>query len=279
MRIDVVTIFPEMFDALTRFGITGRALQRGLWQFAAHNPRDFTTDAYRRVDDRPYGGGPGMVMLGQPLADAIGAARAAGDGRRGEADRGDGGRDHADRGDGEPRSPGSTVSPPARPIIALSPQGAPLDDAKARSLAALPGMVLVAGRYEAIDQRLIDRHVDEEISIGDFVVSGGELPAMMLIDAVVRLLPGAMNDEASAAHDSFADGLLDCPHYTRPEVFEGLPVPEVLLSGHHARIARWRRERSLETTFRRRPDLIEKARRSGLLGPQDEAFLAALRGE
>jgi tRNA (guanine37-N1)-methyltransferase len=256
MRIDVVTIFPEMFDALTRFGITGRALQRGLWGFAAHNPRDFTTDAYRRVDDRPYGGGPGMVMLGQPLADAIGAARAAGE-----------------------SVPGSTAPAGARPVIALSPQGAPLDDAKVRSLAALPGMVLVAGRYEAIDQRLIDRHVDEEISIGDFVVSGGELPAMMLIDAVVRLLPGAMNDEASAAHDSFADGLLDCPHYTRPEVFEDLPVPEVLLSGHHARIARWRRERSLETTFRRRPDLLEKARRNGLLGPKDETFLAALRGE
>lgn len=254
MRIDVVTIFPEMFDALTRFGITGRALQRGLWQFGAHNPRDFTTDAYRRVDDRPYGGGPGMVMLGQPLADAIDAARAAGEGRT-----------------------DSTAPARARPVIALSPQGAPLDDAKVRSLAALPGMVLVAGRYEAIDQRLIDRHVDEEISIGDFVVSGGELPAMMLIDAVVRLLPGAMNDEASAAHDSFADGLLDCPHYTRPEVFEGLPVPEALLSGHHARIARWRRERSLETTFRRRPDLIEKARRNGLLGPTDEAFLAGLR--
>jgi len=242
MRIDVVSIFPEMFDALTRFGITGRALQRGLWQFAVHGPRDFTTDAYRRVDDRPYGGGPGMVMLGQPLADAIGAALAAG----------------------------------RRPVIALSPQGAPLDDAKVRRLAALPGMVLVAGRYEAIDQRLLDRHVDEEISIGDFVVSGGELPAMMLIDAVVRLLPGAMNDEASAAHDSFADGLLDCPHYTRPEVFEGLPVPEVLLSGHHARIARWRRDRSLETTLRRRPDLIDEARRRGLLDRQDEAFLASL---
>ena len=252
MRIDVVTIFPEMFDALTGFGITGRALQRGLWRFAAHNPRDFTTDAYRRVDDRPYGGGPGMVMLGQPLADAIGAALAAGD---------------------------LQTAAPRRPVIALSPQGAPLDDAKVRSLAALPGMVLVAGRYEAIDQRLIDRHVDEEISIGDFVVSGGELPAMMLIDAVVRLLPGAMNDEASAAHDSFADGLLDCPHYTRPEVFEGLLVPAVLLSGHHARIARWRRERSLAATLLRRPALIEKARRDGLLGPQDEAFLSALLEE
>ena len=245
MRIDVVSIFPAMFDALTRYGITGRALQRGLWRFGVHDPRDFTTDAYRRIDDRPYGGGPGMVMLGQPLAQAIEAAQAA--------------------------------DPPARrPVLALSPQGRPLDDARVRSLAASPGMVLVAGRYEAIDQRLIDRHVDEEISIGDFVVSGGELPAMMLIDAVVRLLPGAMNDEASAACDSFANGLLDCPHYTRPEVFEGVPVPEVLLSGHHARIERWRRERSLETTLARRPDLIEAARRRGLLDDKDEAFLRSL---
>lgn len=243
-RIDVVSIFPEMFDAVVRFGITARACQRGLWQFACHNPRDFTSDAYRRVDDRPYGGGPGMVMLGQPLADAIAAARAAG--------------------------------PAGRPVIALSPQGAPLDDARVRRLAALPGLILVAGRYEAIDQRLIDRHVDEEISIGDFIVSGGELPAMMLIDAVVRLLPGAMSDETSTAHDSFADGLLDCPHYTRPEVFEGLPVPEVLLSGHHARIERWRRERSLEASARRRPDLIERARQAGLLSSADEAFLATL---
>jgi tRNA (guanine37-N1)-methyltransferase len=245
MRIDVVSIFPAMFDALTRYGITGRALQRGLWRFGVHDPRDFTTDAYRRIDDRPYGGGPGMVMLGQPLAQAIEAAQAA--------------------------------DPPGRrPVLALSPQGRPLDDARVRSLAASPGMVLVAGRYEAIDQRLIDRHIDEEISIGDFVVSGGELPAMMLIDAVVRLLPGAMNDEASAACDSFANGLLDCPHYTRPEVFEGVPVPEVLLSGHHARIERWRRERSLETTLARRPDLIEAARRRGLLDAEDEAFLRSL---
>lgn len=263
MRIDVVSIFPGMFDALTRFGITGRALQRGLWQFGAHDPRDFTSDAYRRIDDRPYGGGPGMVMLGQPLADAIQAAQAAGSAS------------------GSFRADGTTATatmpvPVRRPVLALSPQGTPLDDAKVRRLAALPGMVLVAGRYEAIDQRLIDRHVDEEISIGDFVVSGGELPAMMLIDAVVRLLPGAMNDEASAACDSFANGLLDCPHYTRPEVFEGQPVPEVLLSGHHARIAQWRRERSLEITQARRPDLIARARCQGLLDARDEAFLQTL---
>ncbi|NLD70996.1 MAG: tRNA (guanosine(37)-N1)-methyltransferase TrmD [Limnobacter sp.] len=245
-RFDVVSIFPEMFDAVTRFGITGRALQRGLWQFASHNPRDFTTDPYRRVDDRPYGGGPGMVMLAQPLADAIVAAKAAGTG--------------------------------GRPVIALSPQGSRFDDARARRLAESEGAVLVAGRYEAIDQRLLDRYVDEEISIGDFVVSGGELPAMLLIDAVVRLLPGAMNDEASTRCDSFADGLLDCPHYTRPEVFEGVPVPEPLMSGHHARIARWRRERALATTAERRPDLVARARSAGRLSAEDEAFLATLEG-
>lgn len=244
IRIDVVSIFPEMFDALTRHGITGRALQRGLWQFAAHNPREFTSDPYRRVDDRPYGGGPGMVMMCEPLAQAISAAKA--------------------------------LAPAGRPVIALSPQGRTLDDTKVRELAMLPGMILIAGRYEAIDQRLIDSSVDEEISIGDFIVSGGELPAMMLIDAVVRLLPGAMNDAASTANDSFADGLLDCPHYTRPEVFEGATVPEVLLSGHHAQIARWRRERSLESTARRRPDLISRARAAGRLTASDERFLAAL---
>ena len=243
-RFDVVSIFPEMFEALTRFGITGRALQRELWQFGCHNPRDFTTDAYRRIDDRPYGGGPGMVMLAQPLAEAIVAALGAGG--------------------------------PKRPVIALSPQGARFDDAHARRLAASDGAVLVAGRYEAIDQRLLDRYVDDEISIGDFVVSGGELPAMLLIDAVVRLLPGAMNDEASTRCDSFADGLLDCPHYTRPEVFEGVPVPEPLLSGHHARIARWRRERALAITAARRPDLIRTAREGGRLSAEDEAFLVAL---
>ncbi|MCL4182871.1 MAG: tRNA (guanosine(37)-N1)-methyltransferase TrmD [Burkholderiaceae bacterium] len=243
MRIDAITIFPEMFDPLRRFGITARAHERGLWSLTCLNPRDFATDAYRSVDDRPYGGGPGMVMLAQPLADAIAAARRA--------------------------------ATDARPVIALSPQGRPLDDRRVRELARGAGLILVAGRYEAIDQRLIDRHVDEEIAVGDFVVSGGELPAMMLIDAVVRQLPGAMNDARSAACDSFADGLLDCPHYTRPEVFEGVPVPEVLLSGHHARIARWRREQALRATLRRRPDLIARARAEGRLDAADEAFLAA----
>ena len=243
MRVDVVTIFPQMFDAVTRWGITSRAHERGLWTLGCWNPRDYAHDAYRRVDDRPFGGGPGMVMLAQPLADAIAAARAA-------------------------------QAPSAGPVIALSPQGAPLTDARARELAKLPSLILLAGRYEAIDQRLLDRHVDEEIAVGEFVVSGGELPAMMLIDAVVRLLPGAMNDAESALQDSFADGLLDCPHYTRPEEFDGLRVPEVLLSGHHAKIRRWRREQALLATARKRPDLLERARARGLLDEADERFLA-----
>lgn len=247
MRIDAVTIFPGMFEAVTGHGITGRAHARGLWSLACWNPRDFTHDPYRRVDDRPYGGGPGMVMLAQPLADAIAAARGAG--------------------------------APGRPVIALSPQGRPLDDRRVRELARGAGMVLVAGRYEAIDQRLIDRHVDEEIAIGDFVVSGGELPAMMLIDAVVRQLPGVMNDPRSAACDSFAGGLLDCPHYTRPEVFEGMAVPEVLLSGHHAQIERWRRQQALAATQRRRPDLVARARAAGWLSAEDERLLSDLANE
>jgi len=242
MRIDAITLFPPMFDAVTRYGITARAHDRGLWSLVCWNPRDFAADAYRSIDDRPYGGGPGMVMLPEPLARAIEAARAAG--------------------------------PAGRPVIALSPQGRPLDDARVRALAQTPGAILVAGRYEAIDQRLLDRHVDEEIAVGEFVVSGGELPAMMLIDAVVRLLPGAMSDERSPAHESFAEGLLDHPQYTRPEVFEGVPVPPVLLSGHHARIARWRRDQALLATLRKRPDLIERARAQGRLDAEDERVLA-----
>lgn len=246
MRIDAITIFPAMFDAITRFGITSRAHERGLWSLQCWNPRDFTSDPHRSVDDRPYGGGPGMVMLAAPLAAAIDAARAAG--------------------------------PAGRPVIALSPQGRALDDERVRRLARSPGAILLAGRYEAIDQRLIDRYVDEEVAVGEFVVSGGELPAMMLIDAVVRQLPGAMNDAQSVAQDSFADGLLDCPHYTRPEVFEGVPVPAVLLSGHHAQIANWRRTQALIATQRNRPDLIERARTLGRLSRDDEAVLARFGG-
>lgn len=242
MRFDAITLFPAMFDAITRFGITSRAHERGLWSLACWNPRDFATDAYRSVDDRPYGGGPGMVMLAQPLAAAIDAARA--------------------------------MEPAGRPVIALSPQGRPLDDARVRALARSSGAILVAGRYEAIDQRLLDSRVDEEIAVGEFVVSGGELPAMMLIDSVVRLLPGAMNDERSAAQESFAEDLLDHPQYTRPEVFEGEAVPAVLMSGHHAQIQRWRRQQALLATQRKRPDLVERARAQGRLGADDERILS-----
>jgi len=243
LRIDVISIFPEMLDAITRYGVTGRAHDRGLWQLRAWNPRDFTSDPWRTVDDRPYGGGPGMVMLAQPLADTLEAI-------------------HRDRGD-QPRVP----------VIALSPQGERFSEGLARDLAASPGVILLAGRYEAIDQRLLDRYVDREWAVGDFVVSGGELPAMMVIDAAVRWLPGALNDPGSAAQDSFADGLLDCPHYTRPEVFEGVAVPEVLRSGHHARIAAWRREQSLTVTLAKRPDLIDRARAEGRLSAADEDVL------
>ena len=230
MRIDVVTLFPETVLQAAAIGVTGRALERGLWSLGAWNPRDFATDAHRTVDDRPYGGGPGMVMLPGPLAQAIGAAKAA---QRQAAT--DGSR-----------------------VIHLTPAGTPLTHARVAALAAEAnaGYVLLAGRYEGIDERLIAREVDEEIAIGDFVVSGGELPALMLIDAIARLLPGALNDEQSAREDSFADGLLDCPHYTRPEVYEGMAVPDVLLSGHHERIRRWRLAQSLRRTRERRPDLL-----------------------
>ncbi len=253
MRIDVVSLFPAMFAAVCDHGITARALERGLWSLGCWNPRDYTHDAYRRVDDRPYGGGPGMVMLAEPLAAAIEAASAAAMAATNARTSG-------------------TTRPPHR--IYLSAQGRPLTHDRVVELAALPSLVLVAGRYEAIDQRVIDTRIDEEICIGDFVVSGGELPAMMLIDAIVRMLPGALNDDESVLRDSFADGLLDCPHYTRPEVFESMPVPGVLMSGHHSRIARWRRERSLELTAARRPDLLERARAAGRLDAEDERWLA-----
>lgn len=247
IRFDVITLFAEMFSAIRSVGITARAAERGLWQLHCWNPREHATDAYRSIDDRPYGGGPGMVMMAEPLAATIRSIR----------------EDRARAGDD------------AAPVICLSPQGAPATDVRVRALAASPGAILLCGRYEGIDQRLLEREVDEQISVGDFVVSGGELPAMMLIDAAVRLLPGALNHGDSAAQDSFADGLLDCPHYTRPEVFEGLATPEVLLSGHHARIARWRRDEALRITRRVRPDLIEAARRAGRLDARDEAVLAA----
>jgi tRNA (guanine37-N1)-methyltransferase len=222
IRFDVVTLFPEMFAAISASGITARALQRGLWRLEAWNPRDFTADAYRSVDDRPYGGGPGMVMLAEPLEKALDAVRAAGGG----------------------------------PVTYLSPQGRRLDHAKVVELAGREAVTLLCGRYEGVDERLLRRRVDEELSLGDFVLTGGELAAMAVIDAVVRQLPGALGDEESAVEESFADGLLDCPQYTRPEVYAGEPVPDVLLSGHHANIRRWRLKQSLGRTWLRRPELI-----------------------
>ena len=223
MRIDVVTLFPDMIRERSGYGIQGRALENGLLELHSWNPRDFTQDRHRAVDDRPYGGGPGMVMQVQPLRDAIRQARAAG---------------------------------PAAPVIFLSPQGRRFDQPKARALAALDRLILVAGRYEGIDERLIEMVVDEELSIGDYVLSGGELPALVVIDAVTRLLPGALGDADSAQEDSFMDGLLDYPHYTRPELIEGMRVPDVLLGGDHAAIRRWRRKQALGRTWQRRPELL-----------------------
>ncbi len=217
-----------MFAALTGSGITRRAKERGLYEIGFHNPRDFTTDPHRTVDDRPYGGGPGMVMLAEPLMQSIAAARAAQQAVLGASGR----------------------------VIYLSPQGRRLDQAAVLEMAAEPGLILLCGRYEGVDQRLIDRAVDAEVSLGDFVLSGGELPAMVLLDAIVRQLPGALNTADSAQEDSFVDGLLDCPHYTRPELYDNERVPEVLLSGNHAAIRRWRLKQSLGRTWLRRPDLL-----------------------
>lgn len=227
-RYAAVTLFPEMFSALTGSGITRRAIERRLWQLDFQNPRDFTTDRHRTVDDRPYGGGPGMVMLAEPLEAAIAAAKAQVEG--------DGG---------------------AASVVYLSPQGKRLDHEGVMELLDHPALVFVCGRYEGVDQRLIDRCVDREVSVGDFVVSGGELPAMLLIDALVRQLPGALNDAESAEEDSFFGGLLDCPHYTRPENYLGSAVPDVLMSGDHAKIRRWRLKQSLGRTWLRRPDLLQ----------------------
>jgi tRNA (guanine37-N1)-methyltransferase len=226
IRFDCVTLFPEMFAAVAEFGITRRAREEGLWSLALWNPRDFTTDNYRTVDDRPYGGGPGMVMLAEPLEKAITAAKAA-------------------------------AEDEAR-VIHLSPQGAVMDHGKVMELSARKRLVLLCGRYEGVDERLIESAVDEELSIGDYVLSGGEIAAMALIDAVVRQLPGALGDESSAAQESFVNGLLDCPQYTRPEAYQGKAVPAVLMSGHHAQIERWRLKQSLGRTWKRRPELLER---------------------
>ena len=228
LQFDVVTLFPPMFEAISKYGITSRALEKKIYQLTLWNPRDFTTDNYKTVDDRPYGGGPGMVMLAEPLEKAINAAKN--------------------------RQQESGVEEPK--VIHLSPQGKSLTHEAVLKLAAEPGLILLASRYEGVDERLLRRMVDEEYSIGDYVLSGGELPAMALIDAVVRQLPGALGDADSAAEDSFVDGLLDCPHYTRPEVYEGEKVPDVLLSGHHKEIKRWRLKQSLGRTREKRPDLL-----------------------
>lgn len=261
MRIDILSLFPEMFTVVGDLGVTGRARRLGLWSMHLWNPRDYTEDVHRTVDDRPYGGGPGMVMLAEPLERALDDALAS---RRTEA--------LASR-----QSEDESVA--AVPVILMSPTGRRFDQGVAQALADSPGAVFVCGRYEGIDQRFIDRCITHEISLGDFVLSGGELAAMACIDAAVRLLPGALNDGDSARQDSFNEatsGLLDSPHYTRPEVYHGMEVPEVLRSGHHANIARWRREQSLALTSARRPDLIEEARRQGRLSKKDEAFLQSL---
>ena len=249
MQFDVITLFPEMFSALTASGITRRAYEQQRFGLSLWNPRDFTSDNHRTVDDRPYGGGPGMVMMAAPMEAAIVAA----------------GQRQQQLGLTKPRT------------IYLSPQGVPLNHDKVMQLTKAQGLVLLCGRYEAVDQRLLDRCVDEEISLGDFVLSGGELPAMALMDALIRQLPGVLNDQDSAVEDSFVQGLLDCPHYTRPEVYEGQAVPAVLLGGHHAEIAKWRREQVLRATMQKRPDLIAKARQSGLLGKADEVVLQKIR--
>ena len=226
MQIAVVSLFPEFVEQVGQFGVVGRANERDLLSLHLENPRDYAVDTHRTVDDRPYGGGPGMVLKYEPTAKAIHAAKKA--------------------------------LPDGAPVVCMSPQGRVFDQAAASRFAGLPGMVLLAGRYEGIDERLIDLEVDEELSLGDFVLSGGEIAAMAVIDAVARLLPGVLGDDESAIQDSFVDGLLDHPHYTRPESIEGHDVPSVLLSGDHARIARWRYKQALGRSFLRRPDLVEK---------------------
>jgi tRNA (guanine37-N1)-methyltransferase len=228
-QFDVITLFPEMFDAVTESGVTGRARDRKLFELVLWNPRSFAANSYRTVDDRPYGGGPGMVMMVEPLEKALNAARQ------------------------RQKSAGVRRTR----VVYLSPQGRPLNHRLVMELGALQGLVLLAGRYEGVDERLIARAVDEEISIGDYVLSGGELAAMVVMDAVVRQMPGALGDTESASQDSFVNGLLDCPHYTRPESYDGVPVPQVLLSGNHAEINRWRLKQALGRTWRRRPELLE----------------------
>jgi tRNA (guanine37-N1)-methyltransferase len=241
IRFDVVTLFPEMFSAITASGITARAREAGLWRLQTWNPRDFTTDNYRTVDDRPYGGGPGMVMLAEPIERTLDAVKTSGGGR----------------------------------VVYLSPQGTKLDHRKVMALSKESAVTLLCGRYEGVDERLLARRVDEELSLGDYVLSGGELAAMALIDAAVRQLPGALGDAASALEESFVAGLLDCPQYTRPELYRGEAVPAVLLSGHHENIRRWRLKQALGRTWLRRPELLQAR---GMTG-EEQALLAEFQTE
>ncbi|PSU28346.1 tRNA (guanosine(37)-N1)-methyltransferase TrmD [Photobacterium lutimaris] len=238
MKVGIISLFPDMFNAITNFGVTGQAVKKGLLSVETWNPRDFTHDKHRTVDDRPYGGGPGMLMMVQPLRDAIHTAKKSVDGQA--------------------------------KVIYLSPQGRKLDQAGVEELAQNENLILICGRYEGVDERIIQQEVDEEWSIGDFVLTGGELPAMTLVDAVVRFVPGVLGDFASAEEDSFANGLLDCPHYTRPEMLDGQEVPKVLLSGNHKDISRWRLKQSLGRTWLRRPELLEN-----LALTDDQEFLLA----
>ena len=248
MRFDVITLFPEMFDAVTQHGVTRRAAEQGRFALRTWNPRDFTSDNYRTVDDRPYGGGPGMVMLAEPLEKAISAAKAA------------------QAADGSAKSC----------VIHLSPQGRPLTHEVVKELLARDEeLILLASRYEGVDERLIRQQVDEELSIGDYVLSGGELAAMVLIDSLVRQIPGVLGDDASAEQDSFVNGLFDCPHYTRPEIYNGEAVPEVLMSGHHAEIEKWRLKQALGRTWERRPDLLAQRQ----LTKQEARLLAEYQQE
>jgi tRNA (guanine37-N1)-methyltransferase len=244
MRFDVISIFPEMFQIIHQGGVVGRGLQQQLFSLNTWNPRDFASDQRKTVDDRAYGGGPGMVMMVEPLEKTVNAIK----------------KDVPEHG----------------PVIFLSPQGKTFHQDLAKELLQNPQITLICGRYEAVDQRFIERNVDLEISLGDFVLSGGEIAAMAIIDAMARLLPGVLGDSNSAIQDSFMNGLLDCPHYTRPENYDNFRVPEVLLSGNHAIIEGWRRKESLLATLKRRPDLIETARRNGLLSTEDEIFLSQI---
>jgi len=247
MRFDIVTLFPELFAPLLTSGITRRAFESAQVDVRLSNPREFSEGNYKRVDDRSFGGGPGMVMMAEPLAQCVKSIQAQRD--------------------------------DAVPVVLFSPAGKPLNHAMVARWADSQGAILICGRYEGLDQRFIDEHVTEQISLGDFVLSGGEIAAMALLDAVARLQPGVLNDADSHQQDSFnpvLDGLLDCPHYTRPEVWSAKAVPEVLMSGHHARIERWRREQRLAITAQQRPELIEQARQAGRLSAADEAFLSGL---